>query len=44
VPPTFNKAISLRCSAGSTVLTELNDECIGVEIEDALRLNASMMR
>src|SRR5512137_260215 len=43
VPPTFNKAISLRCSAGSTVLTELNDECIGVEIEDAIRLNASMM-
>lgn len=43
VPPAFNKAISLRCSAGSTVLTELNDECIGVEIEDALRLNASMM-
>ncbi|MDP6525024.1 MAG: 3-hydroxy-5-phosphonooxypentane-2,4-dione thiolase [Kiritimatiellia bacterium] len=43
IPPTFNKAISLRCSAGSTVLTELNDECIGVEIEDAIRLNASMM-
>ncbi len=43
VSPTFNKAISLRCSAGSTVLTELNDECIGVEIEDAIRLNASMM-
>ena len=43
VPPTFNKAISLRCSAGATVLTELNDECIGVEIEDAIRLNASMM-
>jgi len=43
VPPTFNKAISLRCSAGSTVLTELNDECVGVEIEDAIRLNASMM-
>ncbi|MDD4870927.1 MAG: 3-hydroxy-5-phosphonooxypentane-2,4-dione thiolase [Kiritimatiellae bacterium] len=43
VPPTYNKAISLRCSAGSTVLTELNDECVGVEIEDAIRLNASMM-
>ena len=43
VPPTFNKAISLRCSAGSTVLTELNDECVGVEIEDAIRLNATMM-
>jgi len=43
VPPTYNKAISLRCSAGSTVLTELNDECVGVEIEDAIRLNATMM-
>jgi putative autoinducer-2 (AI-2) aldolase len=43
IPPTYNKAISLRCSAGSTVLTELNDECVGVEIEDAIRLNASMM-
>jgi putative autoinducer-2 (AI-2) aldolase len=43
IPPTYNKAISLRCSAGTTVLTELNDECIGVEIEDAIRLNASIM-
>jgi len=43
VPPTINKPVSLRTSAGSTILTELNDECIGVEIEDAIRLNASMM-
>jgi putative autoinducer-2 (AI-2) aldolase len=43
VPATAGKPISLRVSAGSTVLTELNDECIGVEIEDAIRLNASMM-
>ncbi len=43
IPPTFNKPISLRCSAGSTILTELNDECVGVEIEDAIRLNATMM-
>jgi putative autoinducer-2 (AI-2) aldolase len=43
IPPVHNKPVALRCSAGSTVLTELNDECIGVEIEDALRLNASMM-
>ncbi|MDY7107818.1 MAG: 3-hydroxy-5-phosphonooxypentane-2,4-dione thiolase [Planctomycetota bacterium] len=43
IPPIHNKPVALRCSAGSTVLTELNDECIGVEIEDALRLNASMM-
>jgi len=43
VPPTLNKPISLRTSAGSTVLNDLNDECIGVDIEDAIRLNASMM-
>ena len=43
IPPIHDKPIALRVSAGSTVLTELNDECVGVEIEDALRLNASMM-
>lgn len=43
IPPTLNKPISLRASAGSTVLTELNEECLGVEIEDAIRLNASLM-
>jgi putative autoinducer-2 (AI-2) aldolase len=35
VPPTRNKPISLRASAGSTVLTDLIEECI--------RLNASML-
>lgn len=43
IPPVYNKPIALRCSAGSTILTELNDECVGVEIEDAIRLNASLM-
>ena len=42
VPPTFNKPISLRYSAGSTVLTELNDECV-MDIAEAVRLNASML-
>jgi putative autoinducer-2 (AI-2) aldolase len=42
VPPTFNKPISLRFSAGSTVLTELNDECV-MDIAEAVRLNASML-
>jgi putative autoinducer-2 (AI-2) aldolase len=42
VPPTINKPISLRYSAGSTVLTELNDECV-MHIEEAVRLNASML-
>ena len=40
VPPTFNKPISLRASAGTTVLTELNDECL-IDMEEAIRLNAS---
>jgi putative autoinducer-2 (AI-2) aldolase len=42
VPPEVNKPISLRFSAGTTVLTELNDECI-LDIEDAVRLNASAL-
>ena len=42
VPPTSNKPVSLRYSAGTTVLSELNDECI-LDIEDALRLNASAL-
>ena len=42
VPPTLNKPISLRYSAGSTVLTDLNDECV-MNIEEAVRLNASML-
>ncbi|MDR2707082.1 MAG: 3-hydroxy-5-phosphonooxypentane-2,4-dione thiolase [Planctomycetaceae bacterium] len=42
VPPTFNKPVSLRYSAGSTVLTDLNDECI-MDIEEAVRLNASLL-
>jgi putative autoinducer-2 (AI-2) aldolase len=42
VPPTSNKPISLRYSAGSTVLTYLNDECV-MNIEEAVRLNASML-
>lgn len=42
VPPTVNKPISLRYSAGSTILTDLNDECI-MDIEEAIRLNASLL-
>ncbi len=42
IPPTHNKPISLRASAGSTVLTDLNDEVI-LDIEECIRLNASML-
>ncbi len=42
VPPTSNKPVSLRYSAGTTVLTDLNNECV-LDIEDAIRLNASAL-
>ena len=42
VPPTANKPICLRYSAGTTVLTELNDECI-LDVQEAIRTNASAM-
>ena len=42
VPPDSGKPIALRYSAGSTVLTELNNECL-LDIEDALRVNASAL-
>jgi 3-hydroxy-5-phosphonooxypentane-2,4-dione thiolase len=44
VPPTFNKGVALRCSAGSTVLSDdVTAEFVGVDIEDAIRMNASCM-
>jgi putative autoinducer-2 (AI-2) aldolase len=42
VPPTAGKPVSLRYSAGTTVLTELNDECV-MDIEEAVRINASLL-
>ncbi|WP_298061646.1 3-hydroxy-5-phosphonooxypentane-2,4-dione thiolase [uncultured Rikenella sp.] len=42
VPPTFNKGICLRYSAGSSILTELNNECV-LDPEEAVRVNASAM-
>jgi len=40
VPADTNKPICLRSSAGSTILTELNDECL-YDIKEVIRLNAS---
>ena len=42
VPPTSQKPISLRYSAGTTILNDLNDEVI-LDIEDAIRVNASAL-
>jgi 3-hydroxy-5-phosphonooxypentane-2,4-dione thiolase len=44
VPPTFNKGIALRCSAGSSVMDDdMSHEVIGVDIKDAIRMNASCL-
>lgn len=42
IPPSNTKGICLRYSAGSTMLTELNNECI-IDINDAIRVNASAL-
>ena len=42
IPPEVNKPVSLRFSAGTTVLNDLNDEVI-LNHEEAIRLNASAM-
>ena len=44
IQPVHNKPIILRASAGSTILSEdMSHEVIGVDIEDALRINASCL-
>ena len=40
IPPESRVPLALRFSAGSTILTELNDECL-MSVEEAVRLNAS---
>ncbi|MFI3317273.1 MAG: 3-hydroxy-5-phosphonooxypentane-2,4-dione thiolase [Rikenellaceae bacterium] len=42
VPANVNKPICLRSDAGTTILTELNDNVV-IDVEDAIRLNASTM-
>lgn len=42
IPPKYTNAIALRVSAGSTVaVDDVTHEIIGVNMEDALRMNAS---
>ncbi len=43
IPSTTDKPLVLRCSAGQSVLTELSNELVAVDIEDAIRLNAAAM-
>ncbi len=42
IPPTVNKPICLRSDAGTSILTELNDNVL-IDIEDAIRMNVSAM-
>lgn len=43
VPAQTNKPIVLRCSGGQSILSELSNETISVDIEDTIRLNAAAM-
>lgn len=42
VPPDTDKPVCLRSDAGTSVLTELNDNVL-IDIEDAIRMNVSAM-
>ena len=41
VPPTLTKAVVMRSSGGPSILKELSDEEIAVDIDDAIRMNVA---
>jgi putative autoinducer-2 (AI-2) aldolase len=43
IPSQTKKPIVLRCSGGQSILTEISNETIAVDIEDTIRLNAAAM-
>ena len=43
IPPTYTKGIVLRASGGPSILKELSNEQIALDIEDAIRLNAAAL-
>ena len=43
IPPTYGRGIVLRASGGPSILKELSNEQIALDIEDAVRLNAAAM-
>lgn len=43
VPPSFTQAIVMRASGGASMLKELSNEEIAVDIEDSIRMNVSAM-
>lgn len=43
VPPSYTKGIVLRASGGPSILKELSNEGLAVDMEEAIRLNVSAM-
>ncbi|MCX7705381.1 MAG: 3-hydroxy-5-phosphonooxypentane-2,4-dione thiolase LsrF, partial [bacterium] len=43
IPPTYPGGIVLRASGGPSILKELSNEQIAMDIEDAIRLNAAAL-
>lgn len=43
IPPTFDKAVVLRASGGPSILNELSNEQIAIDIDEAIRLNVAAM-
>ncbi len=43
IPPTFTRGVVLRSSGGPSILKELSNEEIAVDIEDAIRLNVAAL-
>lgn len=43
IPPTYGRGIVLRASGGPSVLKDLSNEQIALDIEEAIRLNAAAM-
>ena len=43
IPAACGKSVVLRCSGGNSILSELSNEMVAVDVEDAIRLDAAAM-
>jgi len=43
IPPSYGKSIVLRASGGPSILKELSNEHLALDVEDAIRLNAAAL-
>jgi len=43
IPPTFTKGIVLRASGGPSILSDLSNEQIAIDVDEAIRLNVAAM-